>query len=250
MVDPVAVVIGATGGTLLILFGLGMEMTFEGNSLVRINFFKSVEITEVGFFLQRLLPRWVQTLCYLFLLGGIALVCARWAARLRDPLLGVLLASGATRVEILIYEFIGNLAGAAVGLALFTFGMITVLLCKGGGVGSVVAGTASLLWWLAVLSSWTLLLTLLTDHPLSVMVILVAIVFLIGPLLSGLAIRGRPELFAIVWILPPAQSMVDYSVSLFLNQPPPDLPLPPLTVAPAAFLLLSAEMFERKDLLG
>lgn len=248
MMDPVTMVIGAAGATLLILIGLGMELTFVEHSLTRITFLGTMEITEVDFFLQKLLPRWIQTFCHLFLLGGIALVSSRWTARLKDPLLGVLLTSGVTRVEMLIAEFFGSLFGAAVGLALFAFGMTTILLCKGAGTGLVVAGSASLLWWLAILSSWTLLLTLLTDHPLSVMVILVAIVFLIGPLLSGLGMGDRPVLMAILWILPPAQSMADYSASLFQGQTPPALFLPPLTVAPAAFVLLSAELFERKDL--
>jgi ABC-type transport system involved in multi-copper enzyme maturation permease subunit len=209
-----------------------------------------VAITEVEFFSRMLLPRWIQSFDYLVLLGGIAVAAAGWIRLLHNPLVEILLTAGLSRRECVAWSFVGNLGAMAAHVLCFSLCVGIILLMKGlgGGILPIIVGSLSVAWWMAIVLSWSLVVTMITDNQMSVLFVLVLIFFVIGPLIGAVNLDGRPLLVGLALVAPPTQAMVDWTTSMVIGQEPTSLPFLPVTLVPLSCLLLGGMLFERRDL--
>jgi len=250
LVEPAMLVLAVAEVALLLVVGVGVGLEFEGGVLTGLTFLGRIEINEVVFFTRVLLPKWIQSFSYLALLGGIAVAATSWRSLLHDPLVGILLTTGLTRRECVAWSFVGNLGAMSGHVLCFSLCVDIILLTKGldGGVIPIILGSLSVVWWMAIVLSWSLVVTMVTDNQMSVLFVLVLIFFLIGPLIGAVNLNGRPFIAGLALVAPPTQAMVDWTTSMVIGRERANLPFFPVTLVPLSCLLLGGMLFQRRDL--
>jgi hypothetical protein len=250
VMEPGLLVSEIAGITALALIAWGLEPEFDGTVLVTLRFFGSISIKEVPFFVGSLLPQWIELLVSLFLFCCMSLAGSRWLGLLHDPVTGLLLAQCTGRGEAFVWTLCG-LAGA-VGSVLMVFYVAVAALLVARGIPfpacNLALGFASLMAWGILVFAWACLVAFLTEHPMSVLLLLVMIFFVIGPMLEGIQPVGRPLLWLLCGVLPPTHSLGEWTAKVVLGKDVPVLPLGPLVVTPLACLFLGYEAFRRRDL--
>jgi hypothetical protein len=249
LVEPVMLVVAVAEVALLLVIGAGIGLEFEDGTLTGMTIVGKIEITEVAFFTRMLLPKWVQAFGYLALLGGVAVAATSWMRLVHDPLFGILLTAGLTRRESVVWNYVGNLVAMTAHVLGFSLlvGVILHLKGWGGEMIPIILGSLSVAWWMGIVLSWSLVLTMITDNQMSVLILLILVFFLLGPLFSAVNLNGRPVLAGFALIAPPTQAMLDWTTSMIIGCRLTDLPLSPVTVAPAGCLLLGLLLFQRRD---
>jgi hypothetical protein len=235
---------------IVLMLALGLGLEFEGEDIVGLTLFGRIAIPEVGFLVKALLPRWIQTATYLFILAEIALAATRWTELLSDPRLEILLTAGVGRSEAILWNMIGGIAAFWLHLIALPVATGCLLVWKGwgGSVAAFVPGGASLIWWAAVVFCWSFLITMVTGHHMSVLVTLTALFLVLGPLLGSVQSSGRPMIAALTLIIPPVQRMSEWTTSVLLRTTLPDLPLMPTVITPIACFMAGLRMFQKSDL--
>ena len=248
--EPSMVVLAVVEASVMILIIFAVHLEFEADTMVALRIFGKVEIAEVQLFTSLLLPKWIQAFSYLAALSGIALSASIWSEMLNNPLLEQMLAIGINRWEAIVWKLIGTVAAFVANLTIFSLCAGAILTAKGwqGDVLPLLAAALSEAWWLTMICSWGLVMTMITDHPMSVLCLLTLVFFLLGPLVGSASQVGRPLLICLAMIVPPTGTMIDWTTLKAMGRELPEISLAATVATPVANTLLGILLFQRKDL--